>query len=316
MDSVRRYIQSALLVMFACVLGAAAYRDELQCRVQIQEEYLTIPGVKDSYTFMLIADSHISLCDERDAALMDKAVRRREAFRMESGRDAERVFANFIQAANEQKPELTILAGDILDSAMYRSIDFVQKKLDSLKTPYLYILGNHDFEYGDEYFSKKAYREYFPRLEGLTGTKDQYRIVEYEDLVVIGINDKNNQLPKEAVNAALPYMQGDKPVILVLHVPLQPAEPDSALERQANEIWGLSKKGQCRVLLGESACRPNQTTQKLLDAVFAEDSPVAAVFAGHIHFYNKSMLDDSSQQLVTGAAYYGDAVYVHISGQS
>jgi len=66
------------------------------------------------------------------------------------------------------------------------------------------------------------------------------------------------------------------------------------------------------ILLGETACKPNGATKKLLDAIFAADSPVAAVFAGHIHFYNRGMLNDRTEQIVTGAGYYGDAVRIHV----
>ena len=70
------------------------------------------------------------------------------------------------------------------------------------------------------------------------------------------------------------------------------------------------------MLLGETACKPNKTTQKLLDAVFAADSPVAVVFAGHIHFYNRSMVNEQSVQLVTGAGYYGDAVRIFVQAEN
>ena len=140
--------------------------------------------------------------------------------------------------------------------------------------------------------------------------------MEYDDLIVAGINDKNNQFDKKAVQALLPYLKGTKPVILVMHVPLQPQYEHSALEQQADAVWGLSNAGRCRVLLGETACKPNKTTQKLLDAVFAADSPVAVVFAGHIHFYNRSMVNEQSVQLVTGAGYYGDAVRIFVQAEN
>lgn len=308
----KRVLQVILIMCAAIFLLFAAKKADQPGSIQIQEEDITIAGIRHAYNFFLIADTHISLCDDRDPSLLEKAETRRAAFERESGKNVVRTFHNLITESMRSHTDLTVFAGDITDSAMYASIDFVQKEISRLDMPYLYVTGNHDFEYGEEYFSKKAYKEYFPRLECLTKTTQQYTVQEYDDLVVAGLNDKNNQFDKSAVQALLPYLKGTKPVILVMHVPLQPEYEDSALEQQANDVWGLSKKGKCRVLLGESACKPNKTTQKLLDAVFAQDSPVAAVFAGHIHFYNRSMLNDASAQLVTGAGYYGDAVRIHI----
>lgn len=309
----KRIVQALLLACSLSCLAAAAHAAGRTGRIQVQEEKLSVSGIQHEYEFFLIADTHISLCDERDQELMEKAGSRREAFERESGKSAVQTFQNLITESVKGDADLTIFAGDITDSAMYASIDFVQEQVNRLDMPHLYVTGNHDFEYGSEYFSKKAYREYFPRLQALTGTSEQYVIHEYEDLVVAGINDKNNQFSKRAVKALLPYMKGEKPVVLVMHVPLQPQYEDSGLEQRSNEVWGLSDKGRCRVLLGETACRPDKTTQELLDAVFAEDSPVAAVFAGHIHFYNRNMLNDRTDQIVTGAGYYGDAVRIHLT---
>ncbi len=309
----KRLIQTlAVICMIPCLWALAKKGDE-SGSLRIREELLSIAGIHNEYELFLIADTHISLCDERDDGLIEKADRRREAFRQESGKTATQTFQNLVTEANESGADLTVFAGDIIDSAMYASIEFVQKQFSRLRMPCLYILGNHDYEYGREYFSRKARRKYFPRLEALTGTKEQYVMYEFEDLIVAGINDRNNQFPKSAVEALLPVLKGKKPVILVTHVPLLPLEENSKLEQQANDVWGLSPEGRCRVLLGENACSPDAVTQKLLNAVFAKDSPVAAVFAGHIHFYNRELLNDSAVQLVTGAGYYGDGLRIHVT---
>lgn len=308
----KRFLQAlAVLCGMSCLVGAGKKADGFGS-IQVQDVRLSLAGIAHEYEFFLIADTHISLCDGRDRELMEKADSRREAFERESGKIATRTFHNLITEAVDGQADLTVFAGDITDSAMYASVDFVQKEVSRLDMPYLYVTGNHDFEYGDQYFSKKAYRDYFPRLQGLTGTDRQYAVWENEDIVVVGIHDKNNQFSKSAVQALLPLMQGDKPVIVVLHVPLQPQYENSRLEQQADDVWGLSAKGRCRVLIGETACKPNKTTQKLLDAIFDKNSPVAAVLAGHIHFYNQSMLDEKAVQVVAGAGYYGDAVRVHL----
>ncbi len=315
MNDSRRLIQTVIILCSMLCLVLAAEKSGHSGSIQVTEEKLTIPGIRNEYHFFLIADTHISLCDERDSSLMEKAGSRKQAFEQESGKTAARTFQNLVTQANDRGVDLAVFAGDIIDSAMYASIDFVKKQFDRLQMPYMYIAGNHDFEYGEEYFSKKAYQDYFPRLQELTGTDKQYILREYEDLIIAGINDNNNQFPKSAVKALLPVMEKDKPVILVLHVPLQPQFENSELEQQANDVWGLSSKGKCRVLLGENACKPNAVTRRLLNAVFSDDSPVAAVFAGHIHFYNRSMLNDTAVQTVSGAGYYGDAVHIRVTPQ-
>ncbi|KAI4448018.1 hypothetical protein C823_002537 [Eubacterium plexicaudatum ASF492] len=93
---------------------------------------------------------------------------RREAFERESGKSAVRTFHNLITESVQSNADLTIFAGDITDSAMYASIDFVQNETDRLNNPYLYVTGNHDFEYGSEYFSKKR-----TKIFSASGTADK-----------------------------------------------------------------------------------------------------------------------------------------------
>lgn len=76
----RNIVFGAISVMV--VLGAAG---ALGCHISalggkrqmkelyISEEEVTVPGLEREYHLFFMADSHISLCDERDAQLMDKA---------------------------------------------------------------------------------------------------------------------------------------------------------------------------------------------------------------------------------------------------
>ena len=53
---------------------------------------------------------------------------------------------------------MLVIGGDLLDSAMYAGIDFASGQLSTIKVPYLYGMGNHDFEYDNEYFSDRAFK--------------------------------------------------------------------------------------------------------------------------------------------------------------
>ena len=201
-------IQAFVLLCAAAALAWAVQKADWPGSIRIQEEFLQIEGIRRDYDILLIADTHISLCDERDAKLMEKAQARRLAFEQESGKSAVRTFHSLITESVKSGMDVTVFAGDITDSAMQASIDFVQDEIDRLDMPYLYVTGNHDFEYGSEYFSKKAYSQYFPRLYNLTKTKEQYSIMEFDDLVIAGLNDKNNQFDKGAAKALMPYLKG------------------------------------------------------------------------------------------------------------
>ncbi len=69
----KKIIQSALAACAVCCLFVAAKKADQAGSVRIQEETVTISGIQRDYRMLLIADTHISLCDARDPALLKKA---------------------------------------------------------------------------------------------------------------------------------------------------------------------------------------------------------------------------------------------------
>jgi DNA repair exonuclease SbcCD nuclease subunit len=277
--------------------------------LKIMYEEIQIPEIEREYHLFFVADSQISLCDERDAALEEKSLQRQSMFVDENGVESWVNFDKMIQASNDMNADIFIMGGDILDSAMYASIDYVEDELEKLDAPYIYCTGNHDFEYGNEYFSQTAYDEYLPRLDKMR-QEGTYSIEEYDDLVIIAVNDHNNQIDHTSVEGLKEAINTGKPVVVVLHVPIEPLTGDGSLLQESIDVWGATSEGKSKVIIGDDGCSPNKDTQEFVNLITAEDSPVQLVLGGHIHFYHKDKLNDFVTQIVSGAAYEGYALSV------
>jgi len=270
-------------------------------------------GLDEPMDIVFLADTHISLCDDRDSDLKDKAALRYQSFVSPDGIKADEMFAEEMAYVSKLKPDLLILGGDIIDSAMYASIDFVDKSLKDTNVPYIYGMGNHDFEYGDEYYSDRAYSEYLPRLSAVSDTSDGYQIKEYDKCVIFVADDENNQISSGALDKLKELSEQDKPVILCTHVPIEPDEEyGSELIDKSIEAWGATDDGRSRVLLGDHACIPNDITRQFIDIVKDPEGPVVLVMSGHIHFSNESKLNSHVSQIVTGAGFEGDLIHLTI----
>ena len=276
--------------------------------VNVTEETVEVDGLDREYDIFFLADSHISLCDDRDPDLMEKAASRSPMFKTGGIESWDRFDA--LMAASKDS-DMVILGGDIIDSAMYASIDHVKEQLDTLTVPYLYSMGNHDFEYGSEYFSPTAYEQYLPRLNDMRDDSP-YQVREYDDLIVFTADDDNSQIDAPILEAYRSEAAKGKPIVLVVHVPIEPATGDDTLTEKCKEVWGPSADGKSRVTMGINGCYPNDSTREFIDLVLADDSPVVLVLAGHIHFYHKDMLNDNVVQIVTGAAFDGDALKIRL----
>ena len=260
------------------------------------------------YKIFYIADAHISLCDGRDAELLNKSEARNKSFTCE-GSAPQDTFDRLIKRAGRSNADLVILGGDIIDSATQASVEHVEEQLNSLGKPYIYLMGNHDFEYGEEYFSQTAYEVHLPKLDSVHGTKS-YQIYEDEEVIVFAADDNNNQISDEALAAFKETVKKDKPIVLALHVPLEPQKGDKELLDRCKAEWGEDEYGKSKVTIGINGIYPNETTNEFLQLVYAPESNVALVLAGHVHFQYSGYLTDNVKQIIAGAAYEGNAVEV------
>ena len=61
---------------------------------------------------------------------------------------------------------------------------------------------------------------------------------------------------------------------------------------------------------------PNENSKKFMELTTAKDSPVVAVLAGHVHFYDKDYIDGEKDvlQIVGDAGFHNSAVSLTIKG--
>ena len=300
-------ILSALLIVFTLAGCRDTVRDT-DNRLHINEETIDIENMDGEFRLFFIADSHISKCDARDVALIPKAAERAYMYRTDEIDSWDR-FDMLMSEAKAWNSDIVVLGGDIIDSAMYASIDHVRNSLAELDRPYMYYMGNHDFEYGDEYYTQKAYEEYLPRLEDLHGNKS-WQAVEYDDFIIFAADDGNNQIDKEALEAFKKEVSKGKPVIVSIHVPMEPETGPGPFLNKVTEIYGKEIADSIQLFMGKDGCPPNQVTQEFMDLVMADNSPVILVLAGHVHFYHKEMLNGKTLQIISGPAYSGEALKI------
>lgn len=301
-------VQEADAEDISATVSEVVKEDTVAIPVNVRQEEIDVPELENEHHIFFLADSHISMCDERDADLIEKATARAASFATD-GIQAQDRFDQLIVKANESEREMVILGGDIIDSAMYASIEHVKTQLDTLNSEYMLLMGNHDFEYGTEYFSPMAYEQYLPRLQEMRDNTP-FQVREYEDIIYFTADDDNSQIDQEILDAYKEEAAKGKPMVVAVHVPIEPVTGDMTLVEDCKSVWGPSADNKSRVTMGINGCYPSPVTKEFIDLITAEDSPVVLVLAGHIHFYHKDLLNSDIVQIVTGAAFEGEAVEI------
>lgn len=282
--------------------------DEAKQEVSIlwEEQEVSITGISKDYEVWFMADSHIIIPDENAT----EQVRAYEAERMpvfanDTGVASADIFAEFIAQANEEKPDLILFGGDILDFPSEQNIVFLKEELGKLTVPYLFVMGNHDWTYPWEYMTPEGIEKYRPLVEEITGMDSYAGIVEWEDIVFLAIDNSSNQIAPEAMPVIDQVYSTNKPIVLVQHVPFSTEN----LIARAKEDWNSP------VTLGmqvHGGIPVNAVSDTVYKDVLGDESQIRLVLAGHVHFSYMEQMSESTTEIITDAGFEGKAMKLHL----
>ena len=94
-------------------------------------------------------------------------------------------------------------------------------------------------------------------------------------------------------------------IILLLHIPVCTEE----LAPSVLKIWGPS------FMLG-SLAEDSPTVHEFCNLIKSEDSPIAAVLAGHIHYSQKGYVSPGRMQYVSAPAFEGFVYDITVNGEN
>ena len=271
---------------------------------------VTIPGITGDYDLLFLTDTHIIIPEENASdEIKDYSAERYSHFTGESGIIASDQFIAWIDYANEKQLDGVLMGGDIIDSPSSSNIEYLDSCLKKLEIPYIYTMGNHDWTYPWEYMTEKGTDEYLPRLAPYMEENTAIHTKEFQEFIVVAIDNSSNQINPAALEEYKKILALNKPVILLMHVPLY----TETLLAKASEIWPGS------VVLGggiHGGFYPNEVSTEFIQLTTAKDSPVAAIIAGHVHFADESdVIGEKNIPQITGdAGYKGKGSLIHITG--
>lgn len=287
---------------------------ELTGKQLIKPQYatVTIPGLTEEYKFLHITDTHVSAFSEEDRKAWTTTrynynVARRNSFAAE-GLLAEERFPALFDYADEIGAEATFLTGDLIDFPSEKNIALLYENATRVNAKPIFCLGNHDWNFSDDYMTQNAVLTYMPRFAELTGGDPQISVAEYDAFIVAAIDNSSDVVTDATVQKFLALYEKNKPIILLLHVPLHA----DTLAPDVKKAWGGRN-----ITMGPGAMGSDWgSVQQFYNAVcVAEDTPVVAVFAGHVHFNHEDVFPNGVPQYVTSTGYTGDCRVVTVKGE-
>jgi len=301
----------ALCVIFLAGCSKQPARDDFRVSEEaIVQETLIIEGLQEEYTLLFLTDMHIIVSSETDSEqVAANALERAPMFVNPEGVSSAEQFPAWLKYAEKQEVDAMLLGGDIIDYPSQANLEYLQEHLEPLEVPYIYTPGNHDWTYPWEYMTQRANEEYRPLLEPFMDNNTAIHSLDMGEFVVVAIDNSSNQVDTSVLEEYQRILSGDKPVIVIAHVPFM---TQSTLTK-ARENWNSP------VVIGGGnygGIYPNDVSAAFVQETTKADSPVVAVLAGHVHFYDKDFIEGEKNilQIVGDAGYNGKGILLRISG--
>lgn len=271
------------------------------------EEEIIIPGLKDEYEFLFLADLHLAIKTREDVGPYGDADTRIAAFANVKGTVSAEQLPQWINYANKHDFDAVLMGGDMIDYYSETNADYLKAQIDELKMPYLYTLGNHELFL--------PWEETIPEDSAIyqlfQDDNMAFQVMEYEEFVICAVDNEAYQVNEASLAAMREWLEANpqKPVILLAHVPFY-TENDKALLETSVNVWGQA------LVIGEGEGTRDTTSvsRDFLKLILAEDSQVVAIFTGDNHFYHKGNLTDSVTEWVAAPAYAGDGMIIRVRG--
>lgn len=261
---------------------------------------VTLNGLTKEYDFLFVSDTHVIVPGQQDTAeVLELGNSRMYYFTNSSGMNSEEQFPYWIQYANNHQVDGILMGGDIIDYPSESNVAYLKENLKELTVPYVYALGNHDWTYPWD----TATQEYRPMFDELVDGSAAAHYMEYDDLVILAVDNSTYQVTEEALPVVKQALSKGKPVVLMMHIPIQ---TDSLLKKCMNG-WKEA------IVIGPDGKKPNEVTREFLDMILADESPVGAILAGHVHIEDTSQINKRITQYVVDMSAKGKGIMVHLS---
>lgn len=129
--------------------------------------------------------------------------------------------------------------------------------------------------------------------------------LEYEDLIILAVNDSKNQVDEECVNKIKQVLEKNKPTIVMLHVPISTKYISEEAIRLRNRVSAI----------GEYGIEEDDNTKKAFDLILSDKYKVFYVLSAHLHFAVKDNLNERIVEEISAPAFAGEINLIKIGNQ-
>jgi len=272
----------------------------------VENVTVEIDGLESEYTFVYVSDLHIIVkneeISEEHVATVDQRI---VSFSEKIGMTPAELWETLPAELDAYEADGILFGGDMLDYASTSNLECLKRGLDSLKTPYLFVRADHDYANWYNNLDMAYVKDLHAQIDGA----NEVSLLEFPDLCVVGLDNTTSNITDSALARFKEIYALGKPIVLLTHVPIA-SQVDLSLSEESKKVW------QDRALIWGHGCyyEPNAATGELLQMIYAEDSLVKEVLAGHLHFSWDGQLTPTTGEHVFAPAVDGSIGVITVKG--
>ena len=174
-----------------------------------------------------------------------------------------------------------LVAGDMSEYISPANMRCLDEAFAGFPIPWLAVCGNHDPA------------DQIPEGHVYSRIREEVQVLELEDMVILGLDDSQRQISQAQLEALEKLLKGEKPVLILMHVPLSTPENREILE-ECGEYFRLDHP------------QAGPEVARFLELIRENTEKIVAVMAGHLHFGNVSELVPGVTQYVSSQGILGN----------
>jgi len=174
-----------------------------------------------------------------------------------------------------------LIAGDMSEYISPANMRCLDEAFEGFPVPWLAVCGNHDPA------------DQIPEGHTYSRVRQEVQILELEGMVILGLDDSQRQISEAQLEALQQLLAGEKPILILMHVPLSTPENRELLEG-CGEYFRLDHP------------QAGPEVARFLTLIRENAEKILAVMAGHLHFGNVSELVPGVTQYVSSQGILGN----------
>lgn len=294
----------------------AKSQDEIESikeAMSIIEDDITVDiGLEKTYKLVAVNDVHIEAMDDTVKEPYKQTVYDRfyGMFINPSGIRSMDMWNGMSSILDSYDANGIVFIGDMIDYNSQTTTDLLKAGLNNIDTPYTYVRSDHDL--GVWYTDGDVLPETAVEISSQVAEWQDVFVNDYGEFYLVGWNNSTSQLSESGLEQMKEIFcnasKENKKIIFALHVPIN-SIVDDGLEEAARAYDG---EGRAKLWGNNCLYQPNETTQEFIEMVMEDESPVAAVFAAHLHFKYTTTINGKIPEYVLGPSYVGNIGVIEI----